>query len=219
MGGIVCLYRLYAWRFQQWTLEMQRCLDSVCIACTQGGSKNGPWECHLVFVSAAGGEVPKVDLGNATLSWYRFCLYRLHTGRFQKWTLEMQRCLDSVCIACTQGGSKSGPWACHPVFVSSAQGEVPKVDLGNATLSWYRLFVSSARREVPNVDLGNAALSWYRLYRLHTERFQKWTSGMSLCLRIVCAGGRFQKWILGMFLCLGIVCLYRLHARRFQKWT
>ena len=105
-----------------------------------------------------------MDLGNATLSWYRFCLYRLHAGRFQRCSLEMQRCLDSICIACTQGGSKSGPWECHLVFVSSAQGEAPKVDLGNVTLSWYRLFVSPARREVPKVDLGNATLSWYRLF-------------------------------------------------------
>ncbi len=43
------------------------------------------------------------------------------------------------------------------------------MDLGNATLSWYRLFVSPAHREVPKVDLGNATLSWYRLLiSLHT---------------------------------------------------
>merc|ERR1712026_153373 len=64
-----------------------------------------------------------------------------------------------VCIACTRRGSKSGPRECHLVFVSSARGEVPKVDLGNATLSWYRLFVSPARREVPKVDLENATFS------------------------------------------------------------
>ena len=85
-------------------------------------------------------------------------LYRLCAGRFRR---------EVVCIARTQGGSKTGPWECNFVLVSllvsSARREVPKVDLGNATLSWYRLFVSSARREVPKVDLGNATLSWYRL--------------------------------------------------------
>ena len=91
---------------------------------------------------------------------FRYRLHRLHTGRFQKWTLGLSL---SLRIVGAGGGSKSGPRECHLVFVSSARGEVPKVDLGNATLSWYRLFVSSARREVPKVDLGNATLSWYRL--------------------------------------------------------
>ena len=63
------------------------------------------------------------------------------------------------------------------------------MDLGNATLSWYRLFVSSAHGEVPKVDLGNATLSWYRSYRLHTGRFQ---SGPWEC-HVSSARGRFQR--------------------------
>ena len=70
-----------------------------------------------------------MDLRNATLSWA--CHFVLTS-------------------------SDSGPWECNFVFVSSARQEVPKVDLGNATLSWYRLLVSPARGEVPKVDLGNA---------------------------------------------------------------
>merc|ERR1712026_489555 len=141
------------------------------------------------------------------------CLYRLHAGRFQKWTLGMQLCLDSVCVACTQGGSKSGPWECHLVFVSSAQGEVPKVDLGHVTQSSYRL----RRGRFQKWTLGMLlCLGIVCLCRLHAGRFQTWTSGMQLCLGIVCLSrlhaGRFQKWTLGMQLCLGIVCLCRLHA-------
>ena len=83
-------------------------------------------------------------------------LYRLCAGRFRR---------EVVCIARTQGGSKTGPRECNFVLVSfavsPARMEVPKVDLANATLSWYRLLVSSARREVPKVDLGK---SWYRLF-------------------------------------------------------
>ena len=69
----------------------------------------------------------------------RYRLYRLHAGRFQKWTLGMSLSLrivcagggsksgpwecyfvlvSFVCIACTQGGSKSGPWECNFVLVS-----------------------------------------------------------------------------------------------------
>ncbi len=84
------------------------------------------------------------------------------------------------------------------------------MDLGNATLSWYRLFVSPARGEVPKVDLGNATLSWYRLYRLHAGRFQKWTLGMLLCLGIVClcvqggskSGPRECNFVLVSFVCI-----------------
>ena len=42
-----------------------------------------------------------MDLGNASLSWYRLFVM-LHAGRFQKWTLGMQRYLI-VCVVCTGG--------------------------------------------------------------------------------------------------------------------
>ena len=55
------------------------CCFCLCIVCARGGFAG------RLFVSLARRGVPKLDLGNATLSWYR-CLCRLHAGRFQKWT-------------------------------------------------------------------------------------------------------------------------------------
>ena len=48
-----------------------------------------------------------MDLGKASLSWYRLFVM-LHAGRFQKWTLGMQRYLGIVCVVCTGGSARGG---------------------------------------------------------------------------------------------------------------
>ena len=151
------LYHLCAGRFPKCMARFTR------IICARGGSKSGPWECNLVFA------LFMYALSACQRYVRSFSRVRKRASKSGPWACNFVL-VSFVCIACARGGSKSGPWECNLVFAlimhyqrvdamfgasTALERELPKVDLGNATLSSYSL--SAGRFQNTNFDNGRVA--------------------------------------------------------------